>query len=39
MRLSLATKCFDTQLSADGKSERTQQAYLRDLHRLRGWLG
>jgi len=39
MKLSVATKRFDTQLRADGKSERTRQAYLRDLAKLRCWLG
>ena len=38
MRLSTAIKHFDTQLGADGKSERTRQAYLRDLGKLRCWL-
>jgi hypothetical protein len=33
MKLSEATKRFDTQLGADGKSERTRQAYVRDLCR------
>jgi len=35
MKLSTAIKRFDTQLRADGKSERTRQAYLRDLGKLR----
>jgi len=39
MKLSVAIKRFDTQLRADGKSERTRQAYLTDLRKLRGWLG
>lgn len=39
MKLSTAIKRFDTQLRADGKSERTRQAYLRDLAKLRCWLG
>ena len=39
MRLSNAIKRFDTQLRADGKSEHTRGAYLRDLHRFRTWLG
>ncbi|MCX5799770.1 MAG: tyrosine-type recombinase/integrase [Candidatus Eisenbacteria bacterium] len=39
MKLSTVTKCFDTQLRADGKSERTRQAYLRDLDKLKCWLG
>jgi len=38
MKLSTATKRFDTQLQADGKSERTRQAYLRDLGKLGRWL-
>ena len=38
MKLSVATKRFNTQLRADGKSERTRQAYLRDLGKLRCWL-
>jgi integrase/recombinase XerC len=38
MKLSTAIKRFDTQLRADGKSERTRQAYLRDLGKLRCWL-
>jgi len=38
MRLSVATKRFDTQLRADGRSERTRQAYLRDLGKLQSWL-
>jgi integrase/recombinase XerC len=38
MKLSEATKRFDTQLRADGKSERTRQAYLRDLGKLKCWL-
>ena len=38
MKLSRAMTRFDTQLRADGKSERTQQAYLRDLRKLRCWL-
>jgi len=38
MKLSTAIKTFDTQLRADGKSERTRQAYLRDLGKLRCWL-
>jgi integrase/recombinase XerC len=37
MKLSTAIKRFDTQLRADGKSERTRQAYLRDLAKLRCW--
>jgi site-specific recombinase XerD len=39
MRLSTTIKRFDTQLRADGKSERTRQAYLRDLGKLANWLG
>ena len=38
MKLSTAIKRFDTQLTADGKSERTRQAYLRDLGKLKCWL-
>jgi len=38
MKLSVAIKRFDTQLRADGKSERTRQAYLRDLGKLKCWL-
>jgi len=39
MKLSTAIKRFDTQLRADGRSERTRQAYLRDLKKLQCWLG
>ncbi|MCX5801228.1 MAG: tyrosine-type recombinase/integrase [Candidatus Eisenbacteria bacterium] len=39
MKLSTAIMRFDTQLRADGKSERTRQAYLRDLGKLQDWLG
>ncbi|KPJ58386.1 MAG: hypothetical protein AMJ46_14270, partial [Latescibacteria bacterium DG_63] len=39
MKLSTAIARFATQLRADGKSERTRQAYLRDLRKLRCWLG
>ena len=39
MKLSTAITRFHTQLRADGKSERTRQAYLRDLRKLRCWLG
>ena len=38
MKLSTAIARFDTQLRADGKSERTRQAYLRDLGKLEAWL-
>jgi site-specific recombinase XerD len=38
MKLSTAIKRFDTQLRADGKSERTRQAYLRDLGKLKCWI-
>ena len=38
MKLSVATKRFDTQLRADGKSDRTRQAYVRDLGKLKCWL-
>jgi site-specific recombinase XerD len=39
MKLSTAIARFATQLRADGKSELTRQAYLRDLRKLAGWLG
>jgi site-specific recombinase XerD len=39
MRLSKAIIRFGTQLAADGRSERTRRAYLRDLCRLQRWLG
>ena len=38
MRLSAAIRRFDTQLHADGKSEHTRGAYLRDLEKFRIWL-
>jgi predicted outer membrane repeat protein len=38
MKFSTAMTRFDTQLRADGRSERTRQAYLRDLGKLKGWL-
>jgi len=38
MRLSTAIRRFETQLQADGKSEHTRNAYLRDLQRFRTWL-
>jgi integrase/recombinase XerC len=38
MKLSTTITRFDTQLRADGKSERTRQTYVRDLARLRFWL-
>jgi integrase/recombinase XerC len=38
MRLSTAIKRFDTQLRADGKSEHTRAAYLRDLMGFKAWL-
>ncbi|MFH1219360.1 MAG: tyrosine-type recombinase/integrase [Candidatus Eisenbacteria bacterium] len=38
MRLSTAIARFDTQLRADGKSEHTRRAYLRDLEKFKGWL-
>jgi hypothetical protein len=38
MKLSTAIAHFDTQLRADGKSECTRQAYLRDSGKLRCWL-
>jgi integrase/recombinase XerC len=39
MRFFTAIARFDTQLKADGRSERTRQAYLRDLRKLQSWLG
>ena len=39
MKFSTAITRFDTQLRADGKSERTRRAYLRDLGKFRCWLG
>ncbi|MFH0777233.1 MAG: tyrosine-type recombinase/integrase [Candidatus Eisenbacteria bacterium] len=39
MKLLTAIARFDTQLRADGRSQRTRQAYLRDLRKLRAWLG
>jgi site-specific recombinase XerD len=38
MRLSTGIRRFDTQLTADGKSEHTLGAYLRDLGRFKDWL-
>jgi site-specific recombinase XerD len=38
MRLSTAIRRFDTQLKADGKSQHTRSAYVRDLSDLRAWL-
>jgi site-specific recombinase XerC len=38
MKLSTAITHFNTQLRADGKSERTRQAYLGDLDKLKCWL-
>ncbi|MFH1219114.1 MAG: tyrosine-type recombinase/integrase [Candidatus Eisenbacteria bacterium] len=38
MRLATAIRCFDIQLAADGKSEHTRGAYLRDLTKFRDWL-
>jgi site-specific recombinase XerD len=38
MRLSIAIRHFGTQLQADGKSEHTRSAYLRDLGRFKDWL-
>jgi integrase/recombinase XerC len=38
MKLSTTIQRFETQLRADGKSERTRQAYLRDMGKLRCWL-
>ncbi len=39
MKLSEAITRLDTQLRADGRSERTRQAYLRDLRKLGAWIG
>ena len=39
MKLATAVKRFDTQLKADGKSQRTREAYLRDLAKLHRLLG
>jgi site-specific recombinase XerD len=38
LRLSTEIQRFNTQLQADGKSEHTRGAYLRDLQRFRSWL-
>jgi site-specific recombinase XerD len=38
MRLSTAIGRFGTQLRADGRSQHTRGAYLRDLSNLRAWL-
>ncbi len=38
MRLSNAIRRFDTQMLADGKSDHTRKAYLRDLSKFRTWL-
>jgi site-specific recombinase XerD len=38
MRLSTAIRRFDTQMRADGKSEHTRGAYLRDLAGFKDWL-
>jgi site-specific recombinase XerD len=38
MRLRTAIRCFDMQLQADGKSDHTRRAYVRDLGKLRAWL-
>jgi site-specific recombinase XerD len=38
MRLSTASRQFDAQLRADGKSDHTRRAYMRDLGKLRMWL-
>jgi integrase/recombinase XerD len=38
IRLSTAIARFGTQLQADGKSEHTRSAYLRDLKSFRAWL-
>jgi site-specific recombinase XerD len=37
MRLSTAIARFDTQLQADGKSDHTRRAYLRDLRQFKEW--
>jgi integrase/recombinase XerC len=39
MRLSTTIACFDTQLRADGKSDHTRRAYLRDLRQFKEWHG
>jgi site-specific recombinase XerD len=38
VRLSTAIRRFDTQLHANGKSEHTRGAYLRDIAKFRKWL-
>ncbi|MFH1219042.1 MAG: tyrosine-type recombinase/integrase [Candidatus Eisenbacteria bacterium] len=38
MKLSGAIRHFEIQLRADGKSDHTRNAYLRDLEHLRGWV-
>lgn len=38
MRLSAAIQGFNAQLTADGKSDHTRWAYLRDLGEFRSWL-
>jgi site-specific recombinase XerD len=38
LRLSRAIRLFDMQLRADGKSEHTRGAYLRDLRMFKSWL-
>jgi len=38
LRLSTAIGRFDSQLQADGKSEHTCRAYLRDLAKFKAWL-
>jgi integrase/recombinase XerC len=39
VRLSTAIRRFNTQIQADGKSEHTRGAYLRDLGKFKDWLG
>jgi site-specific recombinase XerD len=39
MRLSTAIQRFDTQLRADGKSEHTRGAHMRDLREFSAWSG
>jgi integrase/recombinase XerC len=38
MRLSTAIRRFETQLRADGKSQHTRSAYVRDLGKFEDWL-
>jgi len=39
MKLKTAIRRFETQLIADGKSDHTRTAYLRDIRLLTSWLG